>query len=74
MAARGRQPFIAAVSGEIDWVPFTNYFKYMATAMRNAAENRNFVLTDMRNGHKYSYLPSKDDWIPLSPDAPPLRT
>jgi len=73
MAIRGRQPYVATVHGEVDGVPFTNWFKYLTTAKKNAMDNRNYVITMLDTKHRYAWNPARYVFEPLTKDAPELK-
>lgn len=72
MTKKGRHQYVATVNGEVDGVPFTNWFKYLTTAKRNTMDNRNYVLTVLETGHKYSWNPARCVFTALTFNAPEL--
>lgn len=70
---KGRQPYVATVSGEVDYVPFVNWFKYLKTAMTNAKDHSSYFITIIETGHKYRWSKNTSSWVPLTLDAPPLE-
>lgn len=74
MPARGRQPYVATVNGTVDGVPFTNWFKYLTTAKRNAREGK-FTLTIIETGHMYRWSNKTQKFHGLmgAPELEPVR-
>lgn len=67
MAKQGRQPYVATVHGEVDGVPFTNWFKYKQTAINNCADDPKYIMTCLITGDSFKWCRRLEALIQLNP-------
>lgn len=72
MCKAGRQPYVATVHGEVDGVPFTNWFKYLKTAKFNCQDSPHYMLTVINTGHVYRWSNHGRRFTAVSVGAPEL--